>query len=164
MAWTGSRAKLQCDPMDKALGRATLRYTFGCSCGLRLFSARCGVSEAAWTFDTVLASISSDGLTITSPFFATQPDGWWIRGEAYHPALDVRQDIVGHVGNAVTLRLPFPGAAVADAIKVIRGCDHLWKRSDGSWGDCHSVYGNAVNFGGDPFIPAKNPFASGLDG
>lgn len=164
VSWTGSRATLQCDPMDKALGRATLRMGFGYSCGLRLFSAKCGASEAAWTYDVVIASLSTDGLTLTSPLFATQANGWWVRGEVYHPALDARQDIIAHTGSSITLRTSLPGAKVGDAVKVIRGCDHIWKRSDGSWGDCHGVFNNAVNYGGWPFVSDKNPFESGLDG
>jgi len=162
--WKGSRATLQCDPMDKAISRATLRMGFGYSCPLRLFSTRCGVSEASWTFDTVLASISEDGLNISSPLFASHPDGWWVRGEVYHPALDSRQEIIAHSGASLTLRHPMVGAKVPDAIQVARGCDHLWKHADGSWGDCHAVFGNAENYGGWPFIGDKNLFKTGLDG
>ena len=162
--WTGSRAQIQCDPMDKALGRATLRMSYGYTCGLRLYSVPCGASEAAFTFDTVIASLSADGLTLGSPLFGTQVDGWWLRGEVYHSALDVRRGIVGHTGTSLTLRMAIPGAKVGDAIRVIRGCDHVWKRADGSWGDCHAVFDNAANYGGHPFVGDKNPFQTGLDG
>lgn len=164
VSWTGSRAQLQCDPVDKALGRAALRLSYGYSCGLRLFSAACGVPEAIWTFDTVITSISADGLTVGALLFGSQADGWWIRGEVYHPGLDARQEIVGHVGNSVTIRFPLPGAKVGNAIRVVRGCDHLWKRADGSFGDCHTVFDNALNYGGEPFVGEKNPFETGLDG
>lgn len=164
VSWTGSKAQIQCDPMDKALGRATLRYSFGYSCGLRLYSTLCGVSEASWTFDGVITGISADGLTLTSLLFGTRADGWWVRGEVYHPGLDARQDILSHTGNSVVLRYPLAGAKVGQAVKVTRGCDHLWKRSDGSWGDCHGVFNNAVNYGGEPFVGHKNPFQTGLDG
>ncbi|WLT30763.1 phage BR0599 family protein [Geothrix sp. PMB-07] len=162
VSWTGSRAQIQCDPTDKALGRATLRLSYGYSCGRRLYS--CGVSEAEWTRDAVITSISSDGMTLVADLFGTQADGWWVRGEAYHLDLDARQEIISHVGNSVGLRFPLVGAKAGDALKVVRGCDHLWKRADGSWGDCHSVFNNAANYGGEPFVGDKNPFKTGLDG
>lgn len=164
VSWTGSRAKLQCDPMDKALGRATLRMSYGYSCGLRLYSPACGASEAGWTSDAVITALSPDGLTLTAALLGTQPDGWWLRGEVYHAGLDARQEIVGHTGTSVVLRFPLPGLKVGDPVQVVRGCDHVWKRADGSWGDCHAVFNNAANYGGEPFVGEKNPFTAGLDG
>jgi hypothetical protein len=164
VTWTGSKAQLQCDPMDKALGRATLRFSFGYSCGLRLYSLPCGASEASFTYDATITSISADGLTLGAALFGTQVNGWWVRGEVYHPALDARQDIISHTTTTVGLRFPLTGVKVGDVVKVIRGCDHLWKRADGTWGDCHAVFNNALNYGGDPFVGDRNPFQTGLGG
>lgn len=162
VSWTGSRAQIQCDPIDKALDRGTLHMTFGGPCGLRLYGPRCGASEAANTYDALLTAVSADGLTLTAAAFGSQPNGAWVRGEVYHPGLDARRDVIGHSGTSVTLAVPLPAQA-GDPVKVLRGCDHLWKRADGSWGDCVATFNNGPAFGGWPFVPGKNPFATGLD-
>lgn len=164
VSWTGSRAQLQCDPLDKALVRGTLRMTYGAPCGLRLYGLRCGASESSNTFDATLLTVSADGLTLTAAAFGSQPDGAWVRGEVYHPGLDARRQVVGHVGTSITLGLPLPAGA-GEPVKILRGCDHLWLRADGiTWGDCVGTFANGLNFGGFPFVPTKNPFKSGLEG
>ena len=44
------------------------------------------------------------------------------------------------------------GVAVGSAFEAFAGCDR-------SFSTCQSKVGNALNFGGFPWIPAKNPLA-----
>lgn len=164
VSWTGSRAQVQCDPRGASLTRSTLRAGYGPACGRRLYSATCGAREDLNSYPATLSALSSNGLALTSSVFGTAPAGAWVRGEIYHPALDARRQIIAHVGSTVTLAVAIPGMKAGDVVTLIRGCDHLWKRSDGSWGDCVAVFGNADNYGGHPFVPTKNPFETGLDG
>ena len=45
-----------------------------------------------------------------------------------------------------------PGLAVGVAFEAFAGCDR-------TFATCQSKFGNSLNFGGFPWIPAKNPFA-----
>lgn len=153
----GAGKELVCDPPDKILNRSPLRVTTGTMCHKRLYGARCGVPEAAHTHEMTLSGVAAEVLTSTG--FGAQPDGFWLGSECYVPHLDARIMVVGHVGNTVTLWASIPGLQAGDLVRLIEGCDHLWKRDDGNFGDCHAKFANAINFGGDPWVsPESNPF------
>ncbi len=153
-------SELTCDPADKVIGRTPLRATTGPMCHKRLYGQGpngCLASEAAHTHEVTLSGVAAEVLTATD--LGLQPDGFWVGAECYVPRLDARIMVVGHTGATITLWAAIPGLQVGDLVRLIEGCDHLWKRSDGSWGDCHARFGNGINFGGDPWVaPGKNPF------
>ena len=59
--------------------------------------------------------------------------------------------ILAHSGNSVTLSALLSGLAVGVAFEAFAGCDR-------TLATCQAKFGNAINFGGFPWIPAKNPF------
>ena len=60
--------------------------------------------------------------------------------------------ITNHSGDTITLSAVLPGLAVGVALEAFAGCDR-------TFATCQSKFGNSLNFGGFPWIPAKNPFA-----
>lgn len=59
--------------------------------------------------------------------------------------------ILAHSGDSVTLSALLSGLAVGVAFEAFAGCDR-------TLATCQAKFGNAINFGGFPWIPAKNPF------
>jgi len=63
-------------------------------------------------------------------------------------------------GNVITVTgleasLPFYSSVLGSSVTVYAGCDH-------SVGTCNSKFSNPANFGGHPYVPTKNIFATGI--
>lgn len=113
----------------------------------------CGVPRADFRVNGMLTA--SAGNTVQASAFAAYADHYFVGG--YLEWLDngdvAVAFITGHVGETLTCLtygLPPVGAAVA----AYPGCDH----SDGDTGCAR--FGNNINYGGQKFIPLKNPFGT----
>ena len=122
-------------------------------CNHNLFDARCGVDPEDWTVNTSITAIGTRTITVAT---VGTLGGKLVGGDALLPSGE-RRMIVAQTGNVLTLNYPFAGAAVTNAIIIMTGCDLAWA------GDCKTRYDNTRRFGGFPFIPPKNIFASGLE-
>ncbi len=112
-----------------------------------------------------VAAVSADGLQITLVSDGGQPDGWFRFGKilslgtvtrpgARIPSGEVR-GISDHVGNVLTLSVPFVGS-LADLqtvdFRLSPGCDKQMST-------CVSKFANRANFGGHPYMDgAINPW------
>lgn len=157
-------AELGCTPIETTIGKIGFRQACGPMCSKRLYSVRCGVSEASFTVSTTIATLDTTGTILTSPAFAAKPDGYYRLGEAFFQDLNARVQIIAHVGQTLTLRRPVVGLTVGLGVRAVAGCDHVWKKSNGDFGDCVAKFSNGSNFLGFPFVPAKNPYEVGLEG
>lgn len=157
-------AQLDADSIEKVLGKPGLRQTFGLMCNKRLYSARCGASEALHTVYATLSAISSDGTVITIPEAATKADDYFQFGELYINELNSRVQILGHTGSAITIKRPILGLDTTMTGRIVAGCNHVWTLADGSPGDCKAKFANQINFGGFPFSPRTNPYETGIEG
>lgn len=166
VSWKASKgeATIECDPVEKVLGKGGFRQTYGPHCHKRLYSARCGISEANFKTDAVITEILNNGFTLKAPEIASKPNSYFRLGEIYFPALSARALVLEHVGDYVTLRAPISGLAVGAKGHLVAGCNHVWKNADGSWGDCRSKFNNTDNFGGWPYVPTKNPYSVSIEG
>jgi uncharacterized phage protein (TIGR02218 family) len=166
VSWKASKgeATIECDPVEKVIGKGGFRQTYGPYCHKELYSARCGVPEASFTTDIVVSAIGSTGFVITAPELAFKPSQYFRLGEVYFPDLGARVLIVDHTGSTVTLRSPILGLPVGAHGRVVAGCNHVWKLADGNWGDCRARFNNTDNFGGWPFVPIKNPYEVTIEG
>ena len=166
VSWKASKgeATFECDPVDKTLGKMGFRQTFGPQCNKNLYSPRCGVSEADYAVDVTISAISANGFAVTAAVFGDKPNQWYRLGELYIPTLGARMQILDHTGTVCTLKVPILGLTVGAKGRAIAGCDHCWKKADGSNGDCIARFNNGINFGGWPFVPTKNPYAVSIEG
>lgn len=112
----------------------------------------CNVDRETMRVDATI--ISSAGLTVTAAAWGTKPDGWFSGGWIEWSVAGVieRRPIVSHVGTTLTLMRP---ALVPDGTVVASypGDDH-------TLATCANKFHNDINYGGDPFIPEKNPFGA----
>jgi hypothetical protein len=59
--------------------------------------------------------------------------------------------INSHAGQALTITGPLVGVGVGDSVLIAMGCDK-------SLTACNDWHNNLLNYGGEPYIAAKNPF------
>lgn len=138
--------EIYCSPMTSRLKRSGLMRKFSRSCGLPVYTSRCGLVTGSHQVNGTIDSAS--GLTVTSTIFGTKADqyfrGGWIEANGYS------RMVVDHQGNDVLLNSPIPSLAAGMAVLGQMGCPH-------SKSFCNSV-GNGINFGGHAWLPHKNPF------
>jgi hypothetical protein len=120
-------ATIECDPVEKVFGKGGLRHVPGPYCQKRLYSSRCGVSEAAFTTTFTLDSVSSTGFVVSASEFATKPDQYFRMGEIYFPGLSARVLVVNHVGENLTLKTPILGLEAGAEGRAVAGCNHIWR-------------------------------------
>jgi hypothetical protein len=145
------------------------------TCNHRLFDDRCspipggvfplifgppgsgGPSRVLFTITDTIASISSDGLSVTMPpgtpgGLNTKPGGWAAFGRIILASGDQRR-ILTQTGTTVTLAVPFPGLGSGAAVTIEAGCLH-------NIATCISKFNNQFNFGGHPLMSSFSPWAA----
>jgi len=71
----------------------------------------------------------------------------WTRGDG----LVERRSINSHVGTTVVIDYGADDLAAALVVTAYPGCAH-------DWDDCSSYFSNGDNYGGDLWMPKKNPY------
>lgn len=150
----GEIAVLSVVTAQSAFSKAVPRDVYSATCNHVLFDARCSLLEASWRVTKEVLAISGNVLTIDG--LNAQADGYYTPGfiELTGSSRDFRV-ILAHAGNLATVALPFGTSPLGELVRVYAGCDH-------SSLTCQAKFNNLINFGGFPFVPTKNPFATGL--
>jgi len=151
----GYTAEVTVRSIEQALNRNVPRFTFAGMCNHILYDDRCQADPNL--FDLVGTVSAASGVTITVPGANAKPDQFY-RGGYCRPVsgdVDFRL-ILSHVGNVLTLLLPFSVNPVGVSMQVFAGCDHLIT------GDCALKFDRVISFGGFHWVPRKNIFESGL--
>lgn len=166
--WTGrvlscsrdnkSVANLTCEPIRSSMRRPGLRRRWQYGCPHAVYGDQCRASRAANTVTATLGSISNN---VVLAF----PAGW---NGAFDAAtfLDGMVNFVDAAGmthsrtildadvpnNRLTITHAIAGLANGATMSITRGCDHLET-------GCTAL-NNINNYGGDPWIPLKNPVSN----
>jgi uncharacterized phage protein (TIGR02218 family) len=163
--WTGrvltvgrekDEAKLTCDSTILSFKRPGLRRNFQHGCPLLLYGqglGQCNVNREGFKVTTVVEDINPDGSL-------QLPVGWngaWasdkFRGGMIKWVSSVGQETRGVIATTDTT-IKFGGLlreiVAGDTITLYLGCRH-------DLDDCRDTFANAVNYGGQPWIPFKNP-------
>jgi uncharacterized phage protein (TIGR02218 family) len=152
----GYTAEIVVRSIEAAKNQILPRVTYMGMCSHSLYDLGCGVDQGLFN---ITGPTAAGGTTaeITVTGANAEADGYWTGG--YVTALSGTQDfrfIVKHVGNVLTLMLPFAADVSGLTMQVFAGCDHI------ATGDCKTKFENVLEFGGFPFVPKKNIFQSGL--
>lgn len=112
----------------------------------------CNKDRQVMRVDGTVAEVA--GSTVEVASLGTKPDGWfsggwmeWTEGTAVE-----RRFVVSHVGTTAVLLTP-ARVPLGHRVAFYPGCDHTLKT-------CNDKFDNAPNYGGQPWIPIKNPFGS----
>lgn len=148
---------LQCEPFHTSIRRVGLRRNYQSACPHAFTGPACG-------YPTVLARRAAYAETVSGRVVnLTATGGWngslpidaypggmieysWSLGTEFIPVVSS-----GEYG--VTLHRIAPGLVSGSMIFIYPGCDKSLTR-------CRDVFNNVANYGGQPWIPTKNPFGS----
>lgn len=148
-------ATITCLSKAAAQQNTGLRRKWSKACVHTLFTPvpMCGADRTLFRVSGTVTG--GAGNTVQAAAFAGQPDHYFVGGFIEWTADgDVEwRFITGHVGDTLTL-LTALSIPVGTALDALPGCDH----SPGDNGCAR--FSNNVNYGGQAFIPNKNPFGS----
>lgn len=150
----GHKAEVHSAPITSAFSRTIPRFSYSGLCNHMLYDARCKIDEhdPAWEKHLHISAVANDQITA---------DGAGAFGADFFVAgfvesgNDFRQ-VIKQVGDVLTLQLPFLISPLGNTLRCLAGCKLRLT-------DCRVKFDNVLNFGGFPYTPQKNPFASGLD-
>jgi uncharacterized phage protein (TIGR02218 family) len=146
--WAGSVATLASDSASTLFQRAGLRRMYQVGCPHVLYSAACGLAANDW--DVAGAVTAVDGKTVTLSGISAYGSGYFLGGMLKFG--DELRLITAHSGNVVTLV-----DSVADL--VVGATVTLWPGCSRTVNACKNKFSNLINYGGLPYLPAKNPFS-----
>lgn len=167
-----SGATLGLEPFSTSLRRTGLRRTWQYPCPHVLFAeGTCNADKTIATTTVTVTSVSGNLIVLPVNWYAPLDVNKYLNGtvEWTNPAgnLEIRTilQIVG--GKNLVLNGPGNGLSAADSLDIILGCDrrHGALAADGDCARLHVTAGtstpNIQNFGGQPWIPFKNPIGAG---
>lgn len=158
--WTGrvvnvkfseTTAEILCESMETIFNRNTLKRPYGRGCPYYLYDpSGCKADPNAYAVGAALTAVN--GVLLTSPTFAAYPSGHFNGGYLIFQVGSVlnKRFIISHGGPNIQINLVFSGLVPGVGVTVYPGCDRTPQT-------CSSKFNNILNYGGQPFIPTKNP-------
>lgn len=154
----GRQAVMQFLPLTSGFGRTIPRFTYSGQCNHMLYDARCKIDKDNPSFKHQSQVTAVSGVTITvagvAAFSGSFAD-FFVAG--YVEFDNDFRAIVAQSGDVLTLISPFGVNPLNEIVIVRAGCKQRIVE------DCTNKFNNAINFGGFPWVPKKNPFITGLD-
>lgn len=158
--WVDSVGELTCEPVATSMRRAAMRshYQYGCRHALYQGDdlGGCHASQAAATSSATIAAIDGVSVTLTGGWEGSfAPDKYrggmlkWINANG----APERRTILRVAGDVLTVTGVIRDLDPGDTIDVVLGCNHQMT-------DCKDLHDAILDFGGDPWIPTKNPIGS----
>lgn len=148
-----AKATIECDSMAAMTKRGGLTLNYQVPCNYFVYSTGCGLNKGDFAIPGFLTGISADGLTLTSPYFATQADQWLKYG--FLEIGDGAYTIINHVGDQIRLLNGLEGVTITDPFVAYAGCD---RRQETCW----TKFKNGLNHLGFKWSPAENVFETGI--
>ncbi|HRP77204.1 MAG TPA: phage BR0599 family protein [Rhodocyclaceae bacterium] len=163
---SGSEITLVCEPVFTSMRQPGLRARYQKTCRHAVYARGCRLDPEDFALLALIEAV--DGLVLTVPAAALQPNGWYLGGMVRTAGGSLRM-ITAHVGDQITVTRPITDLVEqlgntgyglgygldygGPAVKLYPGCDRI--RST-----CHAKFDNVLNFGGFPWIPgaSNNPF------
>lgn len=156
-----SSATFTCESVATSMKRNGLRRRYQYGCPYALYSEQCGVSRAAFTVPVLVSDISGSRITLPNTW-TTRPKEKYLDGVVQWTKTDGTTEVrtikrVESGGNVLLLSYLPTGLSAGMVVNVSLGCNHKAGVASQTDGDCGPLFGNIVNFGGQPWIPFKNP-------
>ena len=143
--------------------------TFSWSCNHVLYGPRCKVEESFFQFVFNVDSVSADGvrLTLSDADSESNPQATITANPSYFSGGRMLTGVQGAQRMLISMTMDTPGSytailmvpsqglEVGSPVTISAGCDR-------SIQTCYSRFNNSPNYGGFPFIPTLNPFATDI--
>ena len=149
--WVNREAALTCEPISTSLKRPGLRRNYQYGCPHVLYDpASCRASKSAATVEATVQAIDGTLVSLSVAGNADHEGGVveWIQSNGRR---EIRT-IIRVVSGSYLLSGAPTGMLGGMQVNLSRGCDH-------SLAGCVK-HDNVLNFGGQPWIPLKNPMSS----
>lgn len=157
-----STATLTCQPISSSMKRPGLRRNYMYGCPHALYGDQCKADRASFSFDVTVVSATSNQVVLA-------PNWWSVSGQSAskfvggiaqwtYEGRPLLRTILRAPAESQTIVLngAADGLVTGTTITLSLGCNHLLLNG----GDCGGVFDNAVNYGGQPWIPTINPIGS----
>jgi hypothetical protein len=161
---TDGKAMLAGEPISTSMRRPMLRrhYQFGCPHALySVGDGLCNADKASKTLSATVASVSGATVTMNSGWNGSFSGAKFLGGFfewVNDDGLTDRRTIIRVSGNVLSLSGIPKDVDPGDTASVVVGCNH--KAYADVDGDCQPLHDNIVNYGGDLWIPLKNPIGN----
>ncbi len=168
VCWTGrvlscsredNETHFSCEPISTSLKRNGLRRPYQYACPHVLYGPQCRANRSAAT--TTIYPIGFSGVTLVLPENWTNRPQKYIGGMVQWTTANgdtVLRTILNYSGtNVFALSGPVSNLPPGSPVNMILGCNHQTGTAVQPNGDCLPLHGNIHNFGGQPWIPLKNP-------
>lgn len=154
----GPEGDLSCEPASTSIRRSGLRRHYQLSCPHVLYEqgdGLCKANKTASTFTRATTGVAYTSFTFSPGWNGGIDPAKFLGGMVtwVTPFLKETRTILRVSGNTLILTGPTTGVTVGGAVDIILGCNHQTT-------DCEMLHNNILNFGGQPYIPLKNPIAS----
>lgn len=151
----GEEAIIGVRSLESSSSRPIPRFVYSGLCNHVLYDIGCGVNSD--TFKHIGEVLDMVGSVLTLDGASGFADGHFNGGFVKPAALSDFRLILGHIGDELTLLLPFPVSLIGGNVTAFAGCDHFIS------GHCLTRFTNVPDHGGFPYVPTVNPFESGID-
>ena len=148
-----SQSLLSVVPVSEAFDKEIPQRTFQAPCNNVLFDPDCKISSGSHKYEGTVTVVAGNVITVAG-LNVSKGNGWATGGFCSFGVLDYRL-IISQSTDDCTLSLPFYADMLGETIDVFAGCAR-------DIGTCNSKFSNRINFGGCPYVPTKNIFATGL--
>lgn len=155
----GNEAIYTVESVATSMRRAILRRHYMLGCPHVLYGPQCKASKAAATSSLSVLAVSGPLVTLSPTWAADAVKPKYVAGLAEWTTLDNLKEarmilaIKGLTLNQLLLDSAPKGLIAGMTLDVILGCNHQAGLDD----DCIVLHDNILNFGGQPWIPTKNP-------
>lgn len=138
-------------------GRQIPRRMFQAACNHVLYEPNtCKVDDTDPAFKASALDVTSlvgNVLTVDSGLAGTYADAFMNGGYVEVIGIADFRLIITHAGNVLTMISAF--SSTPSSVNVFAGCAHVIAI-------CSSKFDNVIEYGGFPYVPTKNPFATGI--
>ena len=149
----GSEINFTCEPIGTSMRRSGLRRHYQLGCPHVLYGPRCKANK-------VLATIERETLTVAGNLVnfalgwngATSPSKYLGGLLEWDGPNGMEARTILRIIDNIQLYLsgPTTGLTPNTMVRIVLGCNHQMS-------DCQTVHANIHNYGGQPYIPTKNP-------
>lgn len=154
----GGEAVLSGEPVSTSMRRPGLRRHYQFGCPHQLYGPHCLADKPSKTLSATVASVTGATVTLTAGWEGAFDPAKFLGGLfewVNDDGLTDRRTILRVAGDTLSLSGIAKGVAASDTVDVILGCNHKAYAEDD--GDCLPLHDNIANYGGDRWIPLKNP-------
>lgn len=149
------------EPIGTSMGRNGLRRHYQYGCPHVLYGDRCKANKAAASATFPVISISGSTLLFAAGWVPDSRKPKYLGGYLQYTQADGRVELrtiirVENDGHVLVAAPPY-GLVAGATVTMVLGCNHKSGVGPQPTGDCLPVHHNILNFGGQMFIPFKNP-------